>query len=145
MGNRCVITTKEHKIGVYLHWNGGPNDVASFLHYCKLAKYRTPETDCYGWARLCQVIGNYFDDGLSIGINMISRLDCNNYDNGTYIIKDWCIIAREYTSSVDYGVVDKMMLVDIDKAQPVRILDDFGNLLEGKEPDNDDKFHCPEV
>lgn len=144
MGNRCVITTKEHIIGVYLHWNGGPDSVATFLHYCKLAKYRSPETDNYGWARLCQVVGNYFDDGLSVGIDIINHLDCDNFDNGTYIIKNWSIVGREFTLSNNFGEVDKLMLVDIDKMQPTRILDDFGN-LKGGATDDGNKFYSTEV
>lgn len=67
MGNRAVITTSQSKdvqtsidIGVYLHWNGGRDSVEAFLSYCKLRGFRPPERDCYGWARLCQVIGNFF-------------------------------------------------------------------------------------
>ena len=55
MGNRAVIATREKKIGVYLHWNGGRDSVEGFLTYCKLKGYRCPEKDNYGWARLCQV------------------------------------------------------------------------------------------
>ena len=73
MGNRAVITTstdinvsESNDIGVYLHWNGGRDSVEAFLLYCKLKGYRTPEYDNYGWARLCQVIGNFFGGGLSI-------------------------------------------------------------------------------
>ena len=44
MGNRAVITTSrstdpQHdssSIGIYLHWNGGPTSVQSFLDYCKM-------------------------------------------------------------------------------------------------------------
>lgn len=67
MGDRAVITTStsediqnSNDIGVYLHWNGDRNSVESFLTYCKIRKFRSPDKDCYGWARLCQVIGNYF-------------------------------------------------------------------------------------
>ena len=31
MGNRAVITTKERKIGLYLHWNGGRDTVEPVL------------------------------------------------------------------------------------------------------------------
>lgn len=68
MGNRAVITTSrstdpQHdrsSIGVYLHWNGGPTSVQSFLDYCKMKGYRSPTYDCYGWACLCGVITNFF-------------------------------------------------------------------------------------
>lgn len=67
MGNRAVITASKDKdiqnsndIGVYLHWNGGRDSVEAFLTYCKLRKFRAPDKDNYGWARLCQVISNFF-------------------------------------------------------------------------------------
>jgi hypothetical protein len=65
MGNRAVITTEEYlkdenTLGIYVHWNGGRDSVEAFLTYCKLKQYRTPEDDCYGWARLCQTICNFF-------------------------------------------------------------------------------------
>jgi len=95
MGNRAVITTRDKQLGVYLHWNGGRNSVEAFLLYCKLKGFRSPETDCYGWARLCQVIGNFFGDGLSVGIDRYDRLDTDNGDNGVYIIENWQIVGKE--------------------------------------------------
>lgn len=97
MGNRAVITTPDKKIGVYLHWNGGRDSVEGFLQTCKKYGFRPPERDNYGWARLCQVIANFFGpDGLSIGIGPYEELNRNNGDNGVYIIKDWQIVGREY-------------------------------------------------
>ena len=101
MGNRAVITTKENfdnnGVGIYLHWNGGRDSVEAFLKYCELKGFRSPETDDYGWARLAQVIANYFGgDGLSIGVNRVDHLDCDNGDNGTYFIEDWKIVGRKY-------------------------------------------------
>ena len=52
--------------------------------------------DNYGWARLCQVIANFFGNGLSVGIDKLENVDCDNGDNGMYIIKDWEIIGREF-------------------------------------------------
>lgn len=125
MGNRAVITTKQNfennGVGIYLHWNGGYDSVNAFLKYCELKGYRTPDSDCYGFARLCQVIGNYFGGGLSIGIDTIDRLDCDNYDNGTYIIDGWNIVGREYFEGREQDSYDLIeMLVDIDEAQPKR-------------------------
>jgi hypothetical protein len=92
MGNRAVITTKENfennGIGIYLHWNGGYDSVSAFLKYCELKGYRTPDKDCYGWARLCQVIGNFFGGSTSIGIDVVNKLDCDNYDNEFTLLKD---------------------------------------------------------
>ena len=101
MGNRAVITTNvnkpdNQKIGIYLHWNGGRDSVEAFLTYCKIAGYRNPINDNYGWARLCQVIGNFFGGGLSIGIDTLDNLDCDNGDNGMYIFdENWDIVGRE--------------------------------------------------
>lgn len=119
MGNRAVITTKDKKIGVYLHWNGGRDSVEAFLKYCELKGYRTPESDCYGWARLCQVIGNYFGGGLSIGIDEYSRLDKDNGDNGVYIIENWQIVDRlfiNWPEQNEYNLVE--MLKSINARQP---------------------------
>ena len=100
MGNRAVITTKENMdnngIGVYLHWNGGRDSVRAFLKYCELKGYRAPSEDNYGWARLCQVIGNFFGGGSSLGIDTVNHLDCNNWDNGVYLIEGWEIVGRMY-------------------------------------------------
>ena len=115
MGNRAVITTKENYdnngTGIYLHWNGGLDSVNAFLAYCKLKGYRTPETDNYGWSYLATTIGNFFGDGMSIGVDRVDQLDCNNWDNGVYFIEH-------------YDLLD--MLRDINKKQPehMRVSDD---------------------
>lgn len=125
MGNRAVITTStansvqnSNDIGVYLHWNGGPDSVNAFLLYCKLKGYRTPETDNYGWARLCQVIGNFLGGTTSIGIDRCCVLDCDNGDNGTYIIKDWKIVKRKYGRGRREGYDLLELLTQINNAQP---------------------------
>lgn len=125
MGNRAVITTKDKNIGVYLHWNGGRDSVEAFLKYCELQGFRYPEEDCYGWARLCQIIANFFTEidntskGLSIGIDQYSKLDTDNYDNGVYIIEKWKIIDRLYKRNSEQKVYDlKEMLKAIDEHQP---------------------------
>lgn len=119
MGNRAVIATKKEDIGIYLHWNGGRDSVEAFLTYCKMRNFRTPEQDCYGWARLCQVIGNFFGGGTSIGINKVECLDCNNGDNGMYIIENWEIVGRKYFDGCEQSEYDLMeMVVGIDECQP---------------------------
>ena len=60
MGNRAVITTKDRKLGVYVHWNGGRDTIQPLLKYYELKGYRPPSSDSYDWARLCQVLGNFF-------------------------------------------------------------------------------------
>lgn len=121
MGNRAVISTADKQIGVYLHWNGGRDSVEAFLTYCKLKGYRPPEQDNYGWARLCQVIGNFFGGTYSLGIDKFEKLHYDNLDNGTYIIKNWEIIDRQYIDDMfeeqqEYDLRD--MLLDINERQP---------------------------
>lgn len=123
MGNRCVITTKEafenDGIGIYLHWNGGRDSVEAFLKYCSLKKYPSPEKDYYGWARLCQVIGNFFGGSDSLGIDKLSKLDCDNWDNGVYIIDNWQIVDRKYFKGEEQQEYDLIeMLIAIDKSMP---------------------------
>lgn len=124
MGNRAVITTRENfnndGVGVYLHWNGGRDSVQAFLTYCKMKEYREPTSDNYGWARLCQVIGNFFGGSTSIGIDVCNNLDCDNWDNGTYIIDGWDIVDRKYLISSEQNEYDLYnMLCEIDEAQPI--------------------------
>lgn len=98
MGNRAVITTRERKIGVYLHWNGGRDTVGPLLKYCELQGYRPPSEDGYGWARMCQVMGNFFGGSLSLGIGEYTtdkRMDPG--DNGIYVIDGWRIVDRIHT------------------------------------------------
>ena len=121
MGNRAVITTRDKQIGVYLHWNGGRDSVEAFLKYCELKGYRTPERDNYGWARLCQIIGNYFGGELSLGIDKYEKLDRDNGDNGVYIIENWKIVDREFIDWPEQHEYDLIsMLRDINNHQPER-------------------------
>ena len=131
MGNRAVITTEDKQIGVYVHWNGGRDSIEAFLLYCKLKGYRAPENDCYGWARLCQVIGNFFGGEYSVGIDKYDRLDTDNGDNGTYIIKDWQIIGKEFEplDKLDIEQV-KNMLVAINGSMPVSEQLDINDLYK---------------
>lgn len=127
MGNRAVITASKstnvknsRDIGIYVHWNGGRDSIEAFLTYCKLKGYRSPSDDNYGWARLCQVIGNFFGGGCSVGIDNCCHLDCDNEDNGVYIIKGWEIVGRQYFNKTEQHVYDLYrLLLDIDLAQPV--------------------------
>jgi hypothetical protein len=96
--------------------------------------YRPPEQDCYGWAYLAGVITNFFGNGFSCGIDKAEYLDCNNYDSGTYIIKDWLIVGRKFDDCVqdEYSLHD--MLTEIDDRMPehMRLTEDewarFGDM-----------------
>lgn len=132
MGNRAVITTSKKDLGLYLHWNGGRDSIEAFLKYCELQGFRTPEESSYGWARLSQVIGNFFGGTLSLGIDKYYKLDTNNGDNGVYIIKDWQIIGREYFEGYEQRehILD-LMLKAIDKKQPEHM--QLGEFLDAEE------------
>ena len=120
MGNRAIIKTKSGRIGMYLHWNGGRDSVEAFLEYCKLRGFRPPEVDGYGWARLAQVVGNYFGGGLSVGIvETTGDHDGEWCDNGAYVIENWEIVGREDFDGPEQKVYPlEKMLHDIDDAQP---------------------------
>ena len=93
-----MITTKDvtkenqdKKLGVYLHWCGHRKDVEEILSECRKRNIRSPEYDySYFWARFCQIAANYCGEGdvTGIGIDIVSRLDVNNFDNGVYYIDD---------------------------------------------------------
>lgn len=120
MGNRAVITTKQKDLGVYLHWNGGRDSVEPVLTYCRIKGYRNPNEDIYGWARLCQVLGNCLGGGLSLGINTYGKLDVNNGDNGVYIIdENWNIASREFFKRQEQQEYDFLeTLIEINSSQP---------------------------
>ena len=92
MGNRAVIAFQDENrkivqpdsLGIYLHWNGGPDSVTAFLDAAKELGIR--REDEHGAARLCQIIGNWFGGTLSIGIGLCRTLDTDNGDNGTYVV-----------------------------------------------------------
>lgn len=98
MGNRAVIvshdTTKENqtnKLGIYVHWCGGEENVKAWLKKAKELGVRDVDSDSsYFWARLCQIITNDFSESgettLSVGIDIVQQLDTNNWDNGVYYI-----------------------------------------------------------
>lgn len=129
MGNRAIIRGKGQGLGVYVHWNGSFDSVYAFTKYCKLKGYRSPEDDSYGIARLCQVIGNFFGGGLSVGVVQLEKELTPEYvenlwlDNGVYEIRDWEIVkhwnCKPITGEVaghEYDIND--FLVAIDKKMP---------------------------
>ncbi|WP_165249361.1 hypothetical protein [Adlercreutzia sp. ZJ141] len=104
MGNRAVITTPKKDLALYLHWNGGRDTVEPLLTYCELQGYRPPSCDSYGWARMAQVMGNFFGGALSVGIDRFDRLG-DQGDNGVYVIDGWKIVGRiEEELDDDYNV-----------------------------------------
>jgi len=140
MGNRAIITTQENfennGIGIYLHWNGGRDSVEGFLKYCELKGYRNPTEDSYGWARLCQIISNFFGGSTSIGINTISNLPSGEYcDNGVYFIEGWEIVGRKFFDNCEEQACYPLneMLESIDERQPAE--EQLGAYLMAEEVD----------
>ncbi len=88
MGNRAVITfAAQPEIGIYVHWNGGPESVWGFALAAEQVCRGTPEGEAdYSFARLVECIGTYFGGNLSLGVGLTKRLDTDNGDNGTYRI-----------------------------------------------------------
>lgn len=116
MGNRAVVNFKAcPNVGVYLHWNGGEGSIRAFLTYCKMQGYRN---DDYGVARFTQVVANFFGGSLSLGIDSLECLDCDNGDNGVYIVDDWDIVDRKYECGYvdDYNQLE--FLFEIDESMP---------------------------
>ena len=144
MGNRAVITTKENYynagVGVYVHWNGGIDDVSTFLDYAEVIGVRAPSIDCYGWARLCQIIGNFFGGALSVGIDTIDNLDTKG-DNGVYIIEGWKIVKQIMCDGTVVPIPDVRLdmdgrmdaVRDLDSLQPKRFLDTPEKVSQARE------------
>lgn len=125
MGNRAVVTTKsatgfcEESIGIYLHWNGGRDSVTGFLKYCELQGFRSPEIDSDSWLKFQQVILNC---GLTADRDKCKNLDCDNGDNGVYLVENWQIVGRKFMEHAEQDVYPlKDMLLGIDEKQPVHM------------------------
>jgi hypothetical protein len=107
MGNRAVLAfvndegkKDKNSVGIYLHWNGGRDSVEGFLQTAKDYELRSGS---YGVARLTQIIANGLGGTLSLGVDLLKNLDCDNYDNGVYWIdQNFNIVDREYISRPDF-------------------------------------------
>lgn len=135
MGNRAVITTPERRVGLYLHWNGGRDTVEPLLRYCELKGYRAPSADSYGWARLAQVVGNFFGGTCSVGIDAYTTdANMDPGDNGIYVIRGWRIVDRIYPyegfEEQDEHDFDGMLRA-LDEAMPEG--ERLGELLDSQE------------
>lgn len=95
MGNRAVITFDKNptakSVGIYLHWNGGPESVLAFMQAADELGVRKGDfgsgNSTYELARIAQIIGNWFGGTCSVGIGTLDHLDCDNYDNGIYRVR----------------------------------------------------------
>ena len=125
MGNRAFIypekSTGKRKLGVYLHWNGGPTSVIPLIKFCKARKFR-PLSDGYGVARLCQVMGNFLGGSLSLGVEYVEP-DCIDTNHVPYCITDDWEIKNIDDYKTDYeGIPSKKdmveFLTELNKCQP---------------------------
>ena len=120
MGNRAVIAfvndngkQNKNSVGIYLHWNGGRDSVEGFLQTAKDYGIRSGS---YGFARLTQIITNNFPGTLSVGVDMLKNLDCDNFDNGVYWVdQNFDIVDREYISSPNFKEQQQYPLADFVK------------------------------
>jgi len=128
MGNRAVITLsnkteRAHGVGIYLHWNGGIESILAFLHVCKKRDYRSPGSDpVYAMARLCGVLHEFFGPAGSTGLGMgpLSALDCDNYDNGVFVIGgDWEIVDRWGAGSRRERTAAHLSPADVEKMHAI--------------------------
>ena len=121
MGNRAVIAfvndegkKDKNSVGIYLHWNGGRDSVEGFLQTAKDYELRSGS---YGVARLTQIIANGLGGTLSLGVDLLKNLDCDNYDNGVYWIdQNFNIIDREYISRPDFKEQQQYSLTEFVKS-----------------------------
>jgi hypothetical protein len=115
MGNRAVITNdyRPNGLGLYLHWNGGRDSIESFLMYCMLQGYSGNGTDAL--VKLIHVITNALGAG-SVELDTINNLDCDNGDNGVYVIDtNWNIIRRDCfdgTEQHEYDLKESLKYID---------------------------------
>lgn len=79
---------------------------------CFLTKEQASDlAEHYGWARMAQVVGNFFGGSLSVGIDRYRNLG-DQGDNGVYVIDGWKIVDRYATAyDVDWNAVG-LRLID---------------------------------
>ena len=122
MGNRAVIAFGDqnpNNVGIYLHWNGGRESIEGFMRAAKELGVRDPSYDKpYCVARIAQIIGNFFGGTCSIGVDILNNLDCDNGDNGVFVVgPDFEIVSgrqsgleKERHDAYTQGVYEQCML-----------------------------------
>lgn len=111
MGNRAVVMfednvhTNDKYVGVYLHWNGGPDSVYAYLDYMKTKGIGSGDNP-YTRARFVQIVSNFFGGTTSIGVDAYYLKEaCNVGDNGLYVVQ-WR--GNSYTVDRYVGNVEKL-------------------------------------
>lgn len=135
MGNRAIITLEgykgeRHPVAVYLHWHGGLESVLAFMEYTWEIFPRGRDDVFTFHARLCQVIGNFFADGLSLYGHPLEDVAgiADGCDNGHFHVvvgpkgvrfpgkEAACAAAREHDYWTREHSIQKMMA----RAMPTR-------------------------
>ncbi|MEQ1719474.1 MAG: hypothetical protein ABL907_26360 [Hyphomicrobium sp.] len=89
MGNRAMMTFEnqqgeQHPVALYVHWNGGLESVLAFVTYT-WETFPRGRHDLFTFhARLCQVLGCFFPDGLSLYGFPLSAAEDFVEDNGLF-------------------------------------------------------------
>ena len=104
MGNRGVMTFVDENnteyVSIYMHWNGGVESIKAFLDYAKEVDVRGSDPS-YAAARVTQIAANFMGGTLSVGLGHSSQLDCDNGDNGQYIVRNLEIIEHKHRGSAE--------------------------------------------
>lgn len=114
MGNRAVIIEFGKQDGIYLHWNGGRDSIEPMLYYAKnllsldLSTFKNTLKKVEFIAACCGFDPTYADN--------YSKLDCDNWDNGVYVInKNYEIVSRMFFNSSEqkeYNFIDFLVFID---------------------------------
>ncbi len=95
MGNRAVIELEGSGKGIYMHWNGGKDTIDPLLEVAKEYEIQKEGGNVFLMFKLSQIISNAFGE---TKVSSIDMLDCDNYDNGVYVINsDLEIVDRKFT------------------------------------------------
>lgn len=133
MGNRAVITMQnteglKHPVALYVHWHGGLESVLAFMTYTWNTFERGRDDVFTFHARLCQVIGNFFAEGLSLYGYALEQADevASGCDNGLFHftvgpkgielhgMAEACMAARQHT----YWTGEHTIFQSIERAMP---------------------------
>lgn len=127
MGNRAFIYSANERhnrrtLGVYLHWNGGPDSVVPLIKYCKLRGFRRFDNGGYGLARLVQVMGNFLGGSLSLGVEYARPEHVDTNHEPYRITNDWEIENLDYykQNDSDYPTDEQIrdFMIELNEAQP---------------------------
>lgn len=119
MGNRAVVTFSP-KCAVYIHWNGGRASIEGFLGAMRdLDLPRSTAAEAVD--SLAKVMKSYLWDS-TVEVGPRNRLDCDNGDNGEYVVSlDLNITKRRFrraNEEVDREKTASIRRVSVEKFDP---------------------------